>query len=179
MISRIILIITLYLAFTFTSVHPVLNAGTNNVSQQIDPKYQSVLIFGIAKKIDWTLNESFNIGLLGNKGSLHTQLESIAEKQKIYGKPINVNKISMDRAHEMNIVFISSKNENKLESTLSSVEGNTLVITSFPGGIEAGSHINFTLRDNRIAFSLNKAALEKTQLKISSDLEKLAFRVLM
>ena len=82
MISRIILIITLYLAFTFTSVHPVLNAGTNNVSQQIDPKYQSVLIFGIAKKIDWTLNESFNIGLLGNKGSLHTQLESIAEKQK-------------------------------------------------------------------------------------------------
>ena len=85
----------------------------------------------------------------------------------------------MDRAHEMNIVFISSKNENKLESTLSSVEGNTLVITSFPGGIEAGSHINFTLRDNRIAFSLNKAALEKTQLKISSDLEKLAFRVLM
>ena len=52
-----------------------------------------------------------------------------------------------------------------------------LIITEKEGLVEKGAGINFIIKNNRQKFELNKKNVEKYKLKVSSNLEALAFTV--
>jgi hypothetical protein len=54
---------------------------------------------------------------------------------------------------------------------------NTLIITEKQGLVEKGAGINFVIKNNRQKFELNKKNVERYKLKVSSNLEALAFTV--
>ena len=52
-----------------------------------------------------------------------------------------------------------------------------LIISSNDGYAKNGSHINFIIRNEQIRFEINKDQLSKRELKVSSQLLKLAILV--
>lgn len=143
-------------------------------AQKIDPKFQSVFIYGISRQVEWSgKNINFRIAVVGKNSTLIKELLKLAGAKKINNLSVQVEEIpSVTGSFTQEIVFVSSK--NLLDGVLSRKGKNTLVMTAFSGGLEQGSHINFYLEGNKIAFDLNKTAINTTSLKINEALEKLA-----
>lgn len=51
---------------------------------------------------------------------------------------------------------------------------STLVVTEQEGLAQKGSHLNFVLKDGKLAFELNQNALTKNKLKAANELTRLA-----
>ena len=76
------------------------------------------------------------------------------------------------------IVYVSKEKSTDLTSIIGKVKSNsTLIITEKQGLVDKGAGINFIVKDNRQKFELNKSNVEKYKLKVSSNLEALAYTV--
>ena len=77
-----------------------------------------------------------------------------------------------------NIIFVSENKSQEINSVVKKVKPNsTLIITTKQGLVDKGSGINFIVKNNRQKFELNKQNVERYKLKVSSNLEALAFTV--
>ncbi len=77
------------------------------------------------------------------------------------------------------ILFITRSEKSKLKQILKAVCGNNvLTIADMPGFLEAGGMINFLLENKKVRFEINAVAAEKAKLDISSQLLRLAKRVI-
>ncbi len=149
----------------------------SSAAQSINPKYQSVFIYGITRKIQWTSDaDKFRIGVVGRNKGLLTELNDLSPR-KVGLRTIEVEEIDGLGNLSHDIIFISGRSKSELDTYLSSVSSNTLVMTEFDGAIEAGAHINFIMNGDKIAFELNETALNSTSLRVSNDLIRLAARV--
>ncbi|MGB3465968.1 MAG: YfiR family protein [Cyclobacteriaceae bacterium] len=165
----------LLLSFLFLSIVPLkLNA------QKIDAKYQSVFIFGVSRQIQWSdADGTFDIAVIGENKNLVKELIKLSGSKKINDKKVVIkeftNSSSLSSNHE--IVFVSSK--KLLASVLKDKGNNTLVLTAFDGAIGLGSHLNFYLDGNKVAFDLNKREItSSTNLKVNESLVKLASKTI-
>lgn len=145
-------------------------------AQTIDPKFQSVFIYGIARKVQWSGDsDNFTIGLIGKGGSLLRELENLTTSKTIYGKPVKIEQLSNATGElKMNIVFVAGGNTALLKSALSNASMNTLVMSASPDGLANGSYLNFVQKGNKITFELNETEIKKTNLRIATDLIRLA-----
>ena len=73
---------------------------------------------------------------------------------------------------------MSENKSQEINSVVKKVKPNsTLIITTKQGLVDKGSGINFIVKNNRQKFELNKQNVERYKLKVSSNLEALAFTV--
>ena len=157
----------------------VLAPSFKSVAQTIEPKFQSVFILGIARKVDWTSGSgNFRIGVVGKNSALIKELTNLATSKKLNDRTIKVEKLSsISEVGSQDIIFLAKSNSGQLKTLLSKVGTNTLVMTAHSKAISDGSHLNFLMKGNKVCFELNKTALEKTNLKFSEALVKLALAV--
>jgi uncharacterized protein DUF4154 len=103
-------------------------------------------------------------------------LNKMAQVKKVGERAIKVNKImSLDALKKCNILFVSAKKSLQLNEILTKVNGQSiLVITEEPGMGAKGSNINFIMKDGKLAFELNQSAFGKQNLKVSTELTRLA-----
>jgi len=150
---------------------------TDTKAQRIDPKFQSVFIYGISRQVDWSdSNSNFRIAVVGKNSSLIKELKKLAGTKKIDNRSVKIEEIpAAAGALPQDIVFVSSK--NLLGKVLSGKSKNTMVLTAFSNGLELGSHINFYLDGNKVAFDFNKTGLNSTNLTVNDGLLKLASKV--
>ena len=144
-------------------------------------KFHSIFIYNFSKFIQWPneYNEGdFVIGVLGNS-PVTQHLKSMAASKKVgdqsfsivsYGNPGDIQKC--------HILYIPTDQSPMLEECKANLTGTaTLIITDKPGLGKDGSGINFLIVDGKPKFELNKSAAEERNLKVSTELAKLAIMI--
>jgi hypothetical protein len=145
---------------------------------------KAAFIYNFTKFVEWQDNSlntasTFNIGVLGDS-PITGPLNDLASSKKINNKRINI--IRYNSASEINnchILFIPENASSELVRT--SVQSpsvkNTLIISERKGLLESGSAINFLIVNNKIRFEVNLSSLNRSNIKASSQLLKLALNI--
>lgn len=143
-----------------------------------DKKFHSVFIYNFTKYIEWPSNYTngeFIIGVLGNS-DITANLEQMANiktvgNQKMVVKVFN----SVDEIGKCNMLFIPINQSDQIDNVKSRLLNSATLIISEKNGLgKRGSGINFIVENGRWRFELNRSVVENQNLKVSSELDKLA-----
>lgn len=144
-------------------------------------KLHSVYIYGFTRYVIWpdAYNQGdFEILVLGDTPMME-ELKALAAAKKVGDRPIKITRIaSATEIKKCNILFVPATQSALLADVVSKVSNQSiLIITEEPGLGTKGSHINFIMRDGKLAFELNQAAASKHNLKISNTLSGMAILI--
>jgi YfiR/HmsC-like len=143
---------------------------------------KAAFIYNFTKFVEWekeSVGPTFVIGVIG-ESDIYKPLRSVAETKKVSNKKIEVLKFEdLTELSTCQILFVpEGTSQKKLQECISSkFTKKTLVITEKRGSLSYGSGINFLMIDNRIKFEVNIGALNRANIKASSQLLKLAQNV--
>ena len=103
-------------------------------------------------------------------------LDRLAKKLKKKNRPLVVTpQVSIVDMPQCHVLFVSqSEKSNVNQILLRAREYPVLVIGDTPGFAEKGISINFYLEKNKIRFEINREALKRAGLVVSSELLNLA-----
>lgn len=103
----------------------------------------------------------------------------MTETKKVANQTLEVKKFETPSAvTKCHILYVCKDKSSDINDIIKKLKNNsTLLVTEDNGLMEKGSGINFIIKDNRQKFELNKGNVEKYKLKVSSNLEALAFTV--
>lgn len=115
--------------------------------------------------------EEFVIGVLG-EDPFENSLDLLASQKKAQGRKIVIRHFSSpDEIAECHILFISPSQGGNLDKILSKGGGKpVLMIGDSKGFAEKGVAVNFFIQDEKVRFEFNLKALEKSGIKVSSQL---------
>ncbi|MFD0997999.1 YfiR family protein [Ohtaekwangia kribbensis] len=145
-------------------------------------KFQSVFIYSFTRYIQWpdAYNQGdFEILVLGDTPILD-ELKNMAQTKKVNGdRTIKVTKINnVNDIKKCNILYVPSNKSSQIDNILTKVNAlSILIVTEEPGLGVKGSNINFIVKDGKLAFELNQAAITKKNLRISNELSRLAIMI--
>ena len=150
------------------------------------PEYQvkAAFLFNFAKFVDWpesTLarNETMNVCVLGDDpfGPL---LNRTVEGKTVHDRTIRVARVSeINDASQCHVLFISGSERRELPRLLPALAGmSILTVGEMASFAQSGGMIGFTTEQDRVRFEINNEAAERAGLRISSQLLKLATRVI-
>jgi hypothetical protein len=155
----------------------VTSAAFSALENPTSYKFHSVYIYNFTKYIEWPNNTiSFTINIIGNNNDIFESFKLMAETKSSESRKIQVNRFNnVESATACDILFIQQGYSRELDNATKKFgKSGTLIITEKDGLIESGSGINFKLIENRLLFELNKEAIEKAGLKVSSKLIQMA-----
>lgn len=106
-------------------------------------------------------------------------LDQIVANAKINDRPLAVLRLSkVSSVSACSIVFISHSEASHLEKDLSSLaQLPVLTVSDIPGFLNQGGTIQFVLQQDRVRFEVNLVAAHKSGLTLSSQLLKVAIKV--
>jgi len=154
----------------------------NVASAQDRPMHEihSMMLYNFTKYIQWPDNSSssFVIAVLGNDEVYNTLKTWYSNKVKGTKKFSIVKLGSIAEVSDCDILYVGRSRSKEFEQIQAKIGSKpTLIITDKEGLGKKGSDINFKLVNNRLAFELNKAALDQSNLKVSTQLMNIAILI--
>jgi len=142
---------------------------------------QAAFLFNFAKFVDWPKSafsdssRSFIIGIIGDD-PYEEVLDRIVIDQSVKNKKISIQRLNwFDTFKQCHILFISNSEEKRLKWILNRIQGlSVLTVSEMPLFTERGGIIKFILKNNKVRFEINLEAANHANLKISSQLLRLA-----
>lgn len=158
----------------------LLNSGFK-IGVDTNSKMKAIFIMNFTKLIEWPLayrEGAFVVGVVGDS-PIYTELIKMSKTKKVSNQSLQIKKFaSINDVNKCHILYVSQNKCGDINSIVSKVSlHSTLIITEKQGLVDKGAGINFVVKDNRQKFELNKNNVEKYKLKVSSNLEALAFVV--
>jgi hypothetical protein len=96
--------------------------------------------------------------------------ESLGERSLLVQRPE-----TLDDLRDCHVLFVSRSERQRMPEVLARVEGApVLTVGDTDGFLRAGGMINFVLEENKVRFLINQEAAERSGLRISSKLLRLA-----
>ncbi|HEY1799580.1 MAG TPA: YfiR family protein [Terriglobales bacterium] len=145
---------------------------------------ESAYLYNFGKFVQWPpdrvqASDSLQICLLG-KDPFGAILDSTVAGEKIDGRAITVRRLStVDDSSSCGILFISSSEEARLNTVLAIAQrSGELTVSDIPHFAERGGTIGFVMQQGRIRFEVNRAAAVQSHLTLSSELLKVASKVI-
>jgi YfiR/HmsC-like len=151
-------------------------------SQNLEYKVKAEFLERFTRFIEWPQNSTsidgplpFRICVTG-KNPFDGYLKQMAGSVKIKGKPVEVyESLELDQIQSCQILFIPSSEERNLQEILRiTADKPILTVSDSTGFAQKGVLINFYSTGSYIRFEVNLNAAEKSRLKFSSRLLKLA-----
>jgi YfiR/HmsC-like len=149
-----------------------------------ETELKAALVFNFARYTEWpdkafaSRDAPLVLCLIGRDhfGGAFTALDG----RKLQGRPVKVRSgITVDESRGCHVVYIADVPERQMLSTVRSFVGQpVLTVSDAEGFIDGGGAIGIVPGENRLQFEVNRAALDQAQLKVSSQLLKLARAVL-
>ncbi len=138
----------------------------------------SVYIYSFIKYVQWPAEDvegDFLIGVVGDSPIVE-HLQKMASIKKAGSRKIVIKKYNnVAEVQQTHMLFIAKELSNQLPTILKNTgKMHTLLITEEEGMGAEGSNINFVIRKGRLAFEMNKAAMQRASLKVSNELTRLA-----
>ena len=124
-------------------------------------------------------SNSLELCVLG-KDPFGPVLDSTVAGESIDDRKITVKRISrVQDSADCSILFISSSEEDHLGSILAAAQRfGLLTVSDVPHFAERGGVIGFVMQQDRIRFEVNRGAAEESHLLLSSELLKVASKVI-
>ncbi|UII25268.1 YfiR family protein [Fulvivirga maritima] len=141
----------------------------------------AVYIYSFIRYVQWpssTEEGDFVIGIVGDS-PIMAELERMAAAKKAGTRDIQVKKYTnLNGLDNADIVFISKDYTDDISGILNKIgSAHTLLITEKEGLGVQGSNINFVKKNGKLAFELNRSAMDRADLKVSSELTRLAILI--
>ncbi|MTI40782.1 YfiR family protein [Fulvivirga lutimaris] len=136
----------------------------------------TVYIYSFIRYVQWpTIEGDFVIGVVGESPIIE-HLKKMASAKKAGSRDIIIKEFASSASvTPTDILFVSKGASDSFEDIKSKVNtANTLLITETEGLGMEGSAINFVERNSKLAFELNRHAVEEAGLKVSTELTRLA-----
>lgn len=174
----------IYLLFLIWAISAAFDFKENKSLENDEYEVKAAFIYNFTKYIEWEnegLKDSpvFKIAVFKN-----TKIEGYL-RESLKNKKVGIKKIEIkhfdkiDKIELSHIIFIPeeiSSKEFKSCVALNSCK-NALIVSETSERLVYGSCINFLLINNKIKFEISLANLKKNKLKASSQLLKLAERI--
>lgn len=144
---------------------------------------KAAYVFNFAKFTQWPnasgSQDSFSICVMG-EDSFHGALEGIVAGEQLNGKKVAVRHVStVHEASECRIVFISKSESYRYKLVIGSLaSAPVLTVSDLPDFAQDGGMIQLLLQGDRVKFEVNLEAAQKAHLSLSSQLLKVATKVL-
>lgn len=121
---------------------------------------------------------AFTVAVLDD-AAVASDLERLLPSNELQGQHLRVRSISrIEQLGDAQILYIGESDEEVLRRWLAQVASRpVLVVTNQPGGLDAGSTINFLVVDRHVRFEISLAAARRAGLNISADLLSVAMHV--
>lgn len=171
---------TLALLFC-SSLYPL-----HSTAQQAHPtesQVKAAYIYNFGKFVHWQTpppdSSSFDICVFG-KNPFGSALAATVSGEKLNGKNILVrNVVSLPDTAHCRILFVSSSEESRLKPILATAKQfNVLTVSDISGFAQRGGMIELVTLQDRIRFQVNVAAISDAGMTVSSELLKVAVKVL-
>ena len=142
---------------------------------------QAMFIYNFSRLIEWPAeykNGPFIIGVLDG-GDIVEQLKTYTVGKTVGSQPITIKVFdSPATVSACQILFVPFGSTKKMAEVISHVQGkSTLLITEKNGAIDDGSAINFVIVGDKLKFEMAPANATKFNIKISSKLNEMAYKV--
>ena len=158
--------------------------GPHNAFAQDSREYvlKAGFIYNFTKFIKWPEevakgieNDGLNLCVIG-KDPFGKILDQLGQKVGSNSEKISIKRLQLSQnATSCHILFISGSEKSKLKQLLDKIEGlPILLIGDTPQYAQRGVGINFYIDDNKTRFEINRKAVEKRGINISSALLNLA-----
>ncbi len=149
-----------------------------------ESQVKAAYLYNFGKFVTWPAvranSDSFGICVLG-KNPFGNVLESTVAGESMGGKKIAVKKISnvQEAAASCSVLFISSSEERRLDAILAAAQHmNLLTVSDIHDFADRGGVIGLVSEGDRIRFEVNLNAAGRCHLTLSSELLKVAVRVI-
>lgn len=144
-------------------------------------KMHSVFIYSFTRYVQWpdAYNQGdFEILVLGDSPIIN-ELKTLAQAKKVGDRTIKVTKIkSASEIKKCNMLFVPADKSAQITEVMDKVNSQSILVVTEEQGLGAkGSNINFIVKDGKLAFELNQAAVNKQGLKVSNELSRLAILI--
>ena len=168
------------LAWLFTA--PMLLAqSAAQASAPTQDDVEAAYLYNFAKFVTWpptSHTNVLNVCLLG-KDPFGVTLDQVIAGETIDGTHLAVVRLADEQAvQSCAILFIGESESSHLDQDLAAVAKlPILTVSDLPGFMEDGGTIQFVLQENRVRFEVNLSAARKCGIVLSSQLLKVATRV--
>ncbi len=173
-----------FLAGSFVFLFLPLSMCLAQDSKPTESQVKAAYLYNFGKFVEWpsgqgAVSGTFQICVLG-RDPFGAVLDSTVDGESVDGKKISVQRIHrVQEATGCNILFISSSEESRLTTILSEAERmRLLTVSDIPHFAERGGVIGLVSQEDRIRFEVNRSAAEESHLPLSSELLKVAIRVI-
>lgn len=175
---------TRHLCFVFGALVCILQGWLCAQAQEhaTEAQVKSAYLYNFGKFVRWRASaetESFDICVLG-RNPFGSALSNTVAGERIDGKNIVVrNVLGLEGISHCKILFISTSEEPRLKASFAaSTRAGILTVSDIPGFAERGGMIGFVNAGGKIRFEVNVAAVSDAGLTVSSELLKVAVRVI-
>ncbi|UII34839.1 YfiR family protein [Fulvivirga ulvae] len=157
-----------------------MSAGTY-AQDRPEHELHSMMIYNFLKYVQWPGDQNsgdFVIGVMGDDNVFNTLNAWYGNKTR-GDKTFTIKKFtSPSEISGCQLLYIGKSASNQFDEVQARVQDqSTLTVTDKNGLGAKGSCINFKVVDNRLKFELNQAAIQKSNLKISSQLTSMAILI--
>jgi hypothetical protein len=145
---------------------------------------KAAFVFNFAKFIEWpahafaSADAPIVVGVLGET-PLAAALETVVKDRRINGRSVLVRRVR--EARELapcHILFVSAADVSEFVQLRRNMPDSPLVTVGETSAFMAsGGTISFLVLESKVRFEINIGAAERAGLKVSSQLQKLAFAV--
>ena len=171
-------------ALAFTCAVRILEASGQPV-RPLEYEVKAAYLFSFGRFVEWppsahpNADSRFQVCVLGGDpfGNL---LDQTAAGAAVKNLPVAARRIArVEDGAACHVVFITDSDEARLARTLTTLRGSSaLTVSDSPRFAERGGMIEFVVEASRVGFIVNLAAAEDAGLELSSDLLRVAVRVL-
>lgn len=151
--------------------------------QPTESQVEAAYLYNFGKFVIWpparASSEIFQICILG-KDPFGATLDSTVSGENIGGKKIQVQRLTtVQQARSCMILFVSPSEESQLPAILVAAKTfSLLTVSNMNHFAEHGGAIGMVRERERVRFEVNRTAAEEEHLQLSSELLKVAVRVI-
>jgi hypothetical protein len=145
-------------------------------------RQKGLYIYQFLKNVEWPkelLSGDLIVGVYGDE-NVFQQLSNVCS-----GKFIGSHKLKVIRYisnteinKECHFLYVAENKSNQVSAVAKKNGSSTLIIGNKIGLLSSGAIINFIVKDNKLAFEINKTSATKANLTFSQLLSKLAINVI-
>lgn len=160
--------------------------GAAGAAPAIEPsakeaQIMSAFLYNFTKFVEWppdrfsSAAEPIVLGIFGDS-FIEDELAAVVNGRKVNGRELLVRRVvTLAEVASAHVVFVGAAEESRFVDVRRGLkDGAVLTVGESAAFLEDGGAIRFVLEAKRLRFEINIAAAQRSHLKISSQLQKLA-----
>jgi len=146
--------------------------------QQQNYQTHTLFMYSFTRFVQWPPEENegdFEIVVLGDS-PIFSELKVMSERKRAGNRVIHVSKIgSIAEFKKGHVLYVSPDLSSKYQEVSAKIGDNPVLLVTEQAASPNKGFVNFVNnKDGKLAFELNKPAIEKHRLKVSAELTRLA-----